>query len=215
MSRQAEPVIFVIDDDEAVRDALSMMLRSAGRNVETFASAKEFIERRGDARHGCIVLDVRMPGMSGLELQEWLAQHNASLPIVFLTGHGDIPMAVRTIKRGAWDFLQKPVDDGHLLAAIDSALKGELPFDAPPRALPPAVGALSKREREVLDLILDGRQTRGIAEALFISVKTVEFHRSRIHAKLGVASMAELFNLCVGRPLRRPAAANGGTAARQ
>src|SRR5690242_20832170 len=177
MSRQADPTIFVIDDDEAVRDALSMMLRSAGRNVETFATAQEFIERRGDARNGCIVLDVRMPGMSGLELQDWLAEHNVPLPIVFLTGHGDIPMAVRSIKRGAWDFLQKPIDDRHLLAAIDSALSGELPFDPPPRSLPPAVAALSKREREVLDLILDGRQTRGIAEALFISVKTVEFHR--------------------------------------
>ena len=206
MSRQAEPIIFVIDDDEAVRDSLSMMLRAAGRNVETFASAQEFIERHSDARNGCIVLDVRMPGMSGLELQDWLMEHNTPLPIVFLSGHGDIPMAVRTIKRGAWDFLQKPVDDRNLLAAIDAALSGELPFDSPPRALPPAVAALSKREREVLDLILDGRQTRGIAEALFISVKTVEFHRSRIHAKLGVASMAELFNLCVGRALRRPAA---------
>jgi len=204
MSRQPEPTIFVIDDDDAVRDSLSMMLRSAGRNVETFATAQEFIDRRGDARTGCIVLDVRMPGMSGLELQDWLVEHGVPLPVVFLTGHGDIPMAVRTMKRGAWDFLQKPVDDRHLIAAIDSALSGELPFDPAPRALPPQVGALSKREREVLDLILDGRQTRGIAEALFISVKTVEFHRSRIHAKLGVASMAELFNLCVGRPLRRP-----------
>jgi FixJ family two-component response regulator len=212
MSRQPEPTIYVIDDDDAVRDALSMMLRSAGRNVESFATAQEFIDRRSDARAGCIVLDVRMPGMSGLELQDWLVEHGVPLPVVFLTGHGDIPMAVRTMKRGAWDFLQKPVDDRRLLAAIDSALSGELPFDPLPRALPPQVAALSKREREVLDLILDGRQTRGIAEALFISVKTVEFHRSRIHAKLGVASMAELFNLCVGRPLRRPAAA--ATAAR-
>lgn len=198
-----EPVIFIVDDDEAVRDALSMMLRAAGRTVETFATAQEFIDRRGDARTGCVVLDVRMPGMSGLELQDWLVQHNDTLPVVFLTGHGDIPMAVRTIKRGAWDFLQKPADDQNLIAAIDSALSGELPADMPPRALPPAVASLSKREREVLDLILGGRQTRAIAEALFISVKTVEFHRSRIHAKLGVASMAELFNLCVGRQLGR------------
>jgi two-component system response regulator DctR len=117
---------------------------------------------------------------------------------VFLTGHGDIPMAVRAVRRGAWEFLQKPVDDGQLLAAVDAALSGDSPPDAPPRALPPAVATLSRREREVLDLILAGKQTRAIAEALFISVKTVEFHRSRIHAKLGVASMAELFNLCLG-----------------
>ena len=201
-----EPTIFIVDDDEAVRDSLSMMLRAAGRNVETFATAQEFIDRRGAARMGCVVLDLRMPGMNGLELQEWLVEHNDTLPIVFLTGHGDIPMAVRTIKRGAWDFLQKPVDETQLLTAIDAAMSGEVSDDSPSRTLPPAVASLSKREREVLDLILDGRQTRAIAEALFISVKTVEFHRSRIHAKLGVASMAELFNLCVGRQLRRPSA---------
>jgi len=206
MNRPTEPTIFVVDDDEPVRDSLAMMLRAAGRAVETFATAQEFIDRRGDARTGCVVLDVRMPGMSGLELQEWLTEHNDTLPIVFLTGHGDIPMAVRTIKRGAYEFLQKPVDDQHLLDAIDAAMSGEVLPDAQSRSLPPAVASLSKREREVLDLILDGRQTRAIAEALFISVKTVEFHRSRIHAKLGVASMAELFNLCVGRQLRRPAA---------
>ncbi|MFO1310477.1 MAG: response regulator [Burkholderiales bacterium] len=198
-----EPTIFIVDDDEAVRDSLSMMLRAAGRNVETFASAQEFIDRRGDAKVGCAVIDMRMPGMSGLELQEWLVEHNNTLPILFLTGHGDIPMAVRTIKRGAYDFLQKPVDETQLLAAIDSAMSGGASDESVTRTLPPAVASLSKREREVLDLILDGRQTRAIAEALFISVKTVEFHRSRIHAKLGVASMAELFNLCMGRQLRR------------
>ena len=208
-----EPTIFIVDDDEAVRDSLSMMLRAAGRGVETFASAQEFIDRRGDAKVGCAVIDMRMPGMSGLELQEWLVEHNNTLPILFLTGHGDIRMAVRTIKRGAYDFLQKPVDEAQLLAAIDSAMSGGVSDESATRTLPPAVASLSKREREVLDLILDGRQTRGIAEALFISVKTVEFHRSRIHAKLGVASMAELFNLCMGRQLRRqPARGEAQTA---
>jgi FixJ family two-component response regulator len=199
VNRPSEPTVLVVDDDEAVREALSMMLRAAGRTVEAFASAEEFIERGGATRRGCLVLDVRMPGMSGLELQDWLVRRNAMLPIVFLTGHGDIPMAVRAVRRGAWHFLQKPVDDRELLATVDAALSGESPPDTPPRALPPAVGLLSRREREVLDLILGGRQTRAIAEALFISVKTVEFHRSRIHAKLGVASMAELFSLCLGR----------------
>ena len=207
MNRQTEPTVLVVDDDEAVRDALSMMLRSAGRPVEAFASAEDFIERGGATRTGCIVLDVRMPGMSGLELQDWLTQRNVMLPIVFLTGHGDIPMAVRAVRRGAWDFLQKPVDDKELLAAVDAAMSGESPPDAPTRGLPPAVATLSRREREVLELILNGRQTRAIAEALFISVKTVEFHRSRIHAKLGVASMAELFNLCLGRQTTRAATA--------
>ncbi len=206
MTRHTEPSVLIVDDDEAVRDSLSMVLRAAGRPVETFASAEEFIERGGASRTGCLVLDVRMPGMSGLELQEYLAERSLPLPIVFLTGHGDIPMAVRAVRRGAWEFLQKPVDDGQLLAAVDAALSGDSPPDAPTRGLPPAVATLSRREREVLDLILAGKQTRVIAEALFISVKTVEFHRSRIHAKLGVASMAELFNLCLGRPVRRSAA---------
>ena len=198
MSRHTEPSVLIVDDDEAVRDSLSMVLRAAGRSVESFASAEEFIERGGAQRAGCLVLDVRMPGMSGLELQEYLSERNTPLPIVFLTGHGDIPMAVRAVRRGAWDFLQKPVDDGQLLAAVDAALSGDSPPDAPARARPPAVATLSPLLREVLDLILAGKQTRAIAEALFISVKTVEFHRSRIHAKLGVASMAELFNLCLG-----------------
>ncbi len=212
MNRHTEPVVLVVDDDEAVRDSLSMVLRAAGRPVESFASAEEFIERGGPARAGCLVLDVRMPGMSGLELQEYLAERNVPLPIVFLTGHGDIPMAVRAVRRGAWEFLQKPVDDGQLLAAVDAALSGDSPPDAPTRGLPPAVATLSRREREVLDLILAGKQTRVIAETLFISVKTVEFHRSRIHAKLGVASMAELFNLCLGRQTRRQGAAAAATA---
>jgi FixJ family two-component response regulator len=199
MIRDTEPRVYIVDDDEAVRDALSMMLRAAGHTVETFESAEAFIDKRGDARTGCLVLDVRMPGMSGLELQDLLAQRNSSLPVVFLTGHGDIPMAVRSVKRGAFEFLQKPVDDARLIEIVAAALADEQSTDAVVGGLPPAVGALSRREREVLDLILKGQRTRAIAEALFISVKTVEFHRSRIHAKLGVASMAELFTLCFGR----------------
>jgi FixJ family two-component response regulator len=205
MTRLPEPAVYIVDDDEAVRDALSMMLRAAGHAVEAFASAEEFVDQRGDARSGCIVLDVRMPGMSGLELQDLLAQRNSSLPIVFLTGHGDIPMAVRSVKRGAFEFLQKPVDDARLLEVVAQALSAER-NDGDVDGLPPAVSALSRREREVLDLILKGQRTRAIAEALFISVKTVEFHRSRIHAKLGVASMAELFTLCFGRTPHRESA---------
>ena len=153
MTRHNEPTVLIVDDDEAVRDSLSMVLRAAGRPVETFASAEEFIERGGTSRTGCLVLDVRMPGMSGLELQEYLAERNLPLPIVFLTGHGDIPMAVRAVRRGAWEFLQKPVDDGQLLAAVDAAARGngvhdllihplrtgilEIGFERRPRGDPP------------------------------------------------------------------------------
>jgi FixJ family two-component response regulator len=208
MSALSDATVFLVDDDEAVRDALSMMLRAAGLAVESFESAYTFLERETACRLGCLVLDVRMPEMSGLELQERLVQQRCTLPIIFLTGHGDVPMAVRAVKRGAFDFIQKPVDDRRLLATVESALgfcverSGELSNGRP---LPPAVATLSRREREVLDLILAGRQTRAIADELYISVKTVEFHRARIHEKLGVASMAELFSLCFGGGLVRPA----------
>lgn len=198
MTETATAPIYLVEDDDAVRDALAMMLRAAGRNVETFNSAESFVEQRGDAADGCIVLDLRMPGMSGLELQEMLAERQSSLPILFLTGHGDVPTAVRAMKRGATDFIEKPVDDQRLLSAIDTALtQGTRP------PLPAIVNTLTRREREVLDLILSGQQTRAIAQQLFISVKTVEFHRSRIHVKLKVSSMAELFMLCLGNA--RPA----------
>jgi FixJ family two-component response regulator len=199
MNEPAKSPIYVVDDDEAVRDALATMLRAAGRTVETFDSAESFVEQRGSASDGCVVLDVRMPGMSGLELQDVLSQRQSSLPILFLTGHGDVPMAVRAMKRGAVDFIEKPVDEKALLTAIDTALtQGSRP------PLPAIVDTLTRREREVLDLILSGQQTRAIAQQLFISVKTVEFHRSRIHVKLKVSSMAELFMLCLGNA--RPAA---------
>ena len=209
MNTHSDATVFVVDDDQAVRDALSMMLRAAGLAVETFASAHAFLERETACRSGCVVLDVRMPDMSGLELQERLVQQRFTLPIVFLTGHGDVPMAVRAVKRGAFDFIQKPVDDRRLLATVESALvfcnepSRELSNGRP---LPPAVATLSRREREVLDRILAGRQTRAIAEELYISVKTVEFHRTRIHEKLGVASMAELFRLCFAADREPPVA---------
>ena len=198
MSRQAEPVIFVIDDDEAVRDALSMMLRSAGRNVETFASAKEFIERRGDARHGCIVLDVRMPGMSGLELQEWLAQHNASLPIVFLTGHGDVPTSVQAMKRGAADFLTKPADEKDLLAAIRNAFeKGRAlrMAQAENAEIGRRLATLTPREREVLEHIVAGKRNKQVAGELGTVEKTVKVHRARVMEKMQARSLAELVRL--------------------
>jgi two-component system, LuxR family, response regulator FixJ len=205
-SRHGQPV-FIVDDDPEARDALTTLFRAAGHRVDAFANAEEFIGQCGDARSGCVVLDARLPGMSGLELQQWLGQRNSKLAVVFCSGHGDIAMAVRAVKAGASDFLQKPVDERQLLAAVDAARTHDAAESSPAEALPAAVAALSRREREVLELILAGRQTRAIAGSLFISVKTVEFHRSRIHAKLGVTSLASLFNLCLGRDSRaaRPA----------
>jgi FixJ family two-component response regulator len=199
--------VVIVEDDEAVRDALSMMLRAAGLSVETAASAEAFLARKPPPPPACIVLDIRMPGMSGLELQEQLVKRGFDLPIVFLTGHGDVTMAVRAMKRGAFDFIEKPLDDQRLLAAVRAAIAHSslprpvvLPAGAPPRG----VETLSRREREVLDLILAGRQTPAIAEALFVTVKTIEFHRGRIYAKLGVSSMAELFRLCFANSTATP-----------
>ena len=202
MNRVPSARVAIVDDDEAVRDALAMMLRTAGFAVESHASAPDFLARRPPPPPACVVLDVRMPGMSGIELQEKLAERDFDLPILFLTGHGDVPMAVRAMKKGAFDFLEKPVDAERLVAAVKAAIAHSAqprPIAPPVGTMPPGLAALSRREREVLDLVLAGHQTRAIADALFITVKTVEFHRGRIHQKLGVQSMAELFRLCFAR----------------
>ena len=212
MTSARRATVFIVDDDDAVRDALTMLMRAEDLAVETFASAEAFLRKHRPVRAACLVLDVRMPGMSGLELQEHLAAMGSELPIVFLTGHGDVPMAVRAVKRGAFDFIQKPVDEERLLAAIGGALAfaaGTPPASARPLARPPGAATLSRRERQVLDLILAGRQTRAIADALFISPKTVEFHRGNIHAKLGVSSLAELFSLCLASERSRSRDATG------
>lgn len=199
----ANQTVFVIDDDEAVRDALSMLFRAAGLRVETYTSAGNFLKSYRLERGGCLVLDIRMPGMSGLALQEELRRRRMSIPIVFLTGHGDVPMAVRAMKDGAFDFIEKPIDSQRLIPSVLAALKhdserripGAPAPDKPARVSDPRLANLTEREREVLDLILQGRQTRAIAESLGITVKTVEFHRAHIREKLGVNSLAELFTL--------------------
>ncbi|HEY4541786.1 MAG TPA: response regulator [Noviherbaspirillum sp.] len=198
----AEQLVFVVDDDEAVRDALKMLLVAAGLKVETHVSAASFIKHYRAGQPGCLVLDIRMPGMSGLALQEDLERRKVAIPVVFLTGHADVPMAVRAMKLGAFDFIEKPIDSQRLVLAVMHALRS----DAEQRARKPyrvgadgnapgKIEALSGREREVLELVLQGRQTREIAAELSISIKTVEFHRARIREKLGVASLAELFRL--------------------
>ncbi len=196
--------VFVVDNDEAVCDALGMLLRAAGMNVETFRSAATFLNEYRLGRGGCLVLDIRMPGMSGLELQDELHKRRIPIPIVFLTGHGDVPMAVRALKKGAVDFIEKPHEAERLVLAVLNALRldddrrrlanrhDEISDDLATR-----LAALSEREREVLDRILEGKPTRQISDNLHISVKTVEFHRARIREKLGVATQAQLFSLFI------------------
>jgi FixJ family two-component response regulator len=203
MSPRAEPTVFVIDDDEAVSDAIAMLLRASGLKVGIFNSAAAFLHQFCPEQPGCLILDIRMPGMSGLDLQDELNRRRSTLPIVFLSGHGDIPMAVRALKRGAFDFIEKPHDEDRLVMAAGEALRldaerrnGARSADSGGMAdRAERLASLSARERAVLGLVLDGRSSRAIAQELCISIKTVEFHRGRIHEKLGVGSLAELFRL--------------------
>ncbi len=201
----AEQTVFIVDDDEAMRDALAMLMRAAGLKAEVFAGARDFLRHHAAHRSGCLLLDIRMPDMSGLELQAELHKRRIRLPIVFLTGHADVPMAVRAMKAGAVDFIQKPLDEHRLVVAVMNALKlgaersNQRPDAAPlPEDAARRLETLSEREREVLQQVLRGRQNRDIAEALSISVKTIEFHRANIRQKLGVGSLQELFSLFYG-----------------
>lgn len=194
--------VFVIDDDEAVRDAMTMLLRAVDLRVETFASAAAFLYGYRLEQGGCIVLDVRMPGTSGLGLQDQLHDRHIHLPVIFLTGHADVSMAVLAMKQGAFDFIEKPIAAQRLVPVIHAALA----FDRQQRAemsnrvrpqqnVAELLASLTSREREVLNLVVDGQPTREIAARLKVSIKTVEFHRARFREKLGVSSTAELFKL--------------------
>ncbi len=189
--------VYVVDDDEAVRDALVMLFRTAELAVDYCVSAEQFLRKTALQRPCCLVLDIRMPGMTGLALQDALAERDVILPILFITGHGDIPMAVEAVKKGAYEFIQKPFDEPRLLEHVLKSLEDPTAFGHP-RGQPvrKKLDQLSEREREVLECVLAGQPSRQIAEALFISVKTVEFHRARIMQKLGVRSSAELFKYC-------------------
>lgn len=198
----ADGVVYVVDDDDAVRDGLKWLIESVDLQVAPCPNAQTFLEAYDGSRPGCLVLDVRLRGMSGLDLQAELARREISIPTIVVTGHGDVPMAVRAIKRGAFDFIEKPIDGERLIASVRDAIaysSQPAAAAAQGRRAPPGLETLSRREREVLDLILAGQQSRAIAEALFVTVKTIEFHRSRIYAKLDVSSMAELFRLCFAR----------------
>ena len=190
--------VYIVDDDNAVRSALKLLFRTAQLDVEAFSSADAFLEDADLTQRCCVLLDIRMPGMTGTALHEELRRRAYRVPVIFITGHGDIPMAVDAMRKGAFDFIEKPFDDEQLLSQVRAALET---FDAgePERAEPGVpLELLSSRQREVLQRVLDGKPSRQIAEELAISVKTVEFHRSRIMQKLGVKSAAELFRRCLG-----------------
>lgn len=190
--------IYLVDDDPSARDGLSRLIRVGGFQVRSFSSAREFLDAGPPAGPGCVVLDVRMPGVSGLELQERLARVACPLPVIFITGHGDIPMSVQAMKQGAIDFLTKPVDGPQLLAAIGQALERDR--EARRRHVEHGevwrrVDQLTAREREVMALVIRGLLNKQIAARLGIAEPTVKIHRGRVMEKLGVASVAELVTL--------------------
>jgi FixJ family two-component response regulator len=192
--------VFVVDDDDAVRASLRLLLKSAGLLVETFASATEFLEHFNARRAGCLVLDVRMPGMSGLDLQRRLNAMQATIPVLFLTGHGDVAMAVEAIRCGAVDFIEKPFKSEDLLRRIHVALE----LDRSDRARLDArerirlrLQLLSQREREILHGVANGKMNRVIAEDLGISQRTVEIHRCRVMQKMEAASLAQLVQMVI------------------
>lgn len=192
------PIIFVVDDDEGVRNSLRFLLKSVGLETRALASASEFLEIYQPAHPGCLVLDVRMPGMSGLELQQQLNLRGAVIPVIFITGHGDIPMAVEAMQQGAFDFLQKPFRDQDLIDRIQRALER----DAHNRAalaqhakIRERLESLTPREREVLALLTRGKPNKVMAAELGVSQRTVEIHRARVMEKSGAASLAQLVRM--------------------
>lgn len=187
--------VFIVDDDQSVRTALARLMRSAGLHAETFASAKEFLEREHPDGPGCMVLDLSMPGSTGLDLQQDMAAAEIDLPIVFLTGHGNVPSSVKALKSGAVDFLEKPVDEDRLLSAIQDAIEQDIRTRRDRDKLSEIQGRvarLTRRERQVFRLVVQGKLNKQAAAELGMSEKTVKVHRARVMQKMEADSLAEL-----------------------
>ena len=198
--KEKPATVFVVDDDEAVRTSLRLLLKSVGLPVETFASAQEFLDQFDPGRAGCLVLDIRMPGMSGLELQQHLNDRHSIMPIVFITGHGDVPMAVEAMQAGAVDFIQKPFRDQDLIDRINRALEKDREMRSELRErdeIRRRMSQLTPREREVLELVTQGKANKVIAGDLNVSQRTVEIHRARVMEKMGANSLAHLVRMVI------------------
>jgi two-component system response regulator FixJ len=193
-----ESTVYIVDDDQAIRHAMSLLLKSVDIDHQVFNSADEFLELFNGNDNGCLVLDIRMPGLGGLELQEKLIESDNALPIIFITGHGDIPMAVEAMQKGAFDFIQKPFRDQELLDRISEALNTARERQSE-RALKhnvqERINTLTKREHEVLDLVVTGKPNKIIAHELGVSQRTIEIHRARVMEKMAAKSLAELVRM--------------------
>jgi FixJ family two-component response regulator len=197
-----EPTVFIVDDDDAVLDSIAELVMSVGLRAATFRSAQEFRGSFDPERPGCLVLDVRMAHTSGLALQEELNAIDARIPIVFISGHGDISVAIKTIKAGAVDFVQKPYHEQQLLDSINEALRRDAEarqHTSSSEGFVERLASLTERERDVLEHVVQGQSSKSIARALDISYRTVELHRSHIMEKLQVHSVAELIRLVIER----------------
>lgn len=202
-----EPTVFIVDDDPAVRDSLRWLLESMRLRVATFDSAEAFLKFYTMHMVGCLVLDVRMPGMSGLQLQQHLTKQQHALPIIFITGHGDIPMAVRAMQAGAKYFLEKPFEDQLLLDYVNEALaldKENQQARLRLTTIRARIANLTDRETEVMDLVIHNHSNKEIAEKLGVSIKTVEFHRSHMMDKMHASSLIDLLNMVREATLANP-----------
>lgn len=214
--KELTPTVMVIDDDEAVRSSLKLLLRSVKLPVTVYGSAQEFLPKYMVDQPGCLIVDVRMPGMSGLELQQQLNMRGAMIPVIFITGHGDISMAVEAMRQGAFDFIPKPFRDQDLLDRVQKALEK----DAKNRSEISQTGRIKKqfetltpREREVLELVTTGKPNKVMAADLGVSQRTIEIHRARVMEKMGANSLAQLVRMVLGLKERdaRPDASEGQT----
>jgi two-component system, LuxR family, response regulator FixJ len=207
--KERSPIVFIVDDDEAVRASLRLLLKSVGLAATALGSAQEFLASHDASQPGCLLLDIRMPGMSGLELQQQLNLRGAIMPVIFITGHGDVPMAVEAMKHGAFDFLQKPFRDQELLERVQRALAKDqenrvaLSQHSKIRA---RLESLTPREREVLELMTRGMPNKVMAADLGISQRTVEIHRARVMEKMAASSLAQAVRMLMD--LSQPAAAD-------
>jgi two-component system, LuxR family, response regulator FixJ len=205
--KEPAPAVFVVDDDEAVRNSLRFLLKSVGLPTQMFSSATEFLKSYPTSQPGCLVLDVRMPAMSGIELQQQLNLRGETIPVVFITGHGDIPMAVEAMQHGAFDFLPKPFRDQELIDRIQKALAK----DAKTRSalkeharIRERLKSLTPREHEVMQLMIQGKPNKIMAADLGVSQRTVEIHRARVMEKSGAASLAQLVRMVMDVGPERP-----------